>query len=170
MLIFILNKSLHYRGLDFLEELDIIDCIDKYFLIENVLLLITHMETVYTFCIQKLHKRYTTDVYNMYTKCIQNVYCIFINFCAATFCIQNKKNCQLNFVHKMYAKVCWNVVYILYTKVCQNVGYIFRLWHMRNKGVWQSHSLSLNSQAIDVWKVACHPPSRRVVACNNYFF
>ena len=36
MLIFILNKSLRYRGLDFLEELDIIDCIGKYFLIEKV--------------------------------------------------------------------------------------------------------------------------------------
>ena len=30
--------------------------------------------------------------------------------------------------------------------------------------------LSQNSKAIDVWKVACHPPSRCVVACDHYFF
>ena len=40
-----------------------------------------------------------------------------------------------------------------------------------NKSVQQSHSSSpQNSEAIDVWKVARHPPSRRVVVCDNYFF
>ena len=62
------------------------------------------METVYTFCIQKLRKRYTTDVYNMYAKCIQNVYRILTNFCIATFCIQNKKK-------TMPAKFCTQNVY-----------------------------------------------------------
>ena len=45
------------------------------------------METVYTFCIQKLYKMYTTDVYKMYTKGIQNV-SILINF-GIHFCVQD---------------------------------------------------------------------------------
>ena len=34
----------------------------------------SHTEIVYTFCIQKLYKIYTTDVYKMHTQCMQNVY------------------------------------------------------------------------------------------------
>ena len=45
-----------------------------------------------------------------------------------------------------------------------------RLRHIKNKGVWQSQPSSRNSEAIDVWKVPRHPPSRRVVACNDYSF
>ena len=45
-----------------------------------------------------------------------------------------------------------------------------RLWHKKNKGVRQSHASSRYSEAIDVWKVARHPPSRRVVACDDYSF
>ena len=45
-----------------------------------------------------------------------------------------------------------------------------RLPHMKNKGVRQSRASSRNSEATDVWKVACHPPSRRVLTCSNYFF
>ena len=47
---------------------------------------------------------------------------------------------------------------------------IYRLRHMKNKGVRQSHASPWNSEAIDVWKVALHQPSRRVVVCDNYFF
>ena len=50
----------------------------------------------------------------------------------------------------------------------QNV--YFKLWHMKNKGVWQSHASSRNSEAINVWTVERHPPSRRVVACDDYSF
>ena len=39
-----------------------------------------------------------------------------------------------------------------------------------NKGVRQSHASSWNSEAIDMWKVACHSPSSRALACDNYFF
>ena len=46
----------------------------------------------------------------------------------------------------------------------------FRLRHKKNKGVRQSHTLSQNSEAIDVWKVARHPPRKRVVACDDYSF
>ena len=35
---------------------------------------------------------------------------------------------------------------------------------MKNKGVQQSHASSRNSEAIEVWKVTCNPPSGRVVA------
>ena len=35
-LIFILNKGLHHERLEILEQLDIIDCISKYFLIEKM--------------------------------------------------------------------------------------------------------------------------------------
>ena len=41
---------------------------------------------------------------------------------------------------------------------------------MKNKGMWQSDALSQNSEAIGMWKVACHPPSRDVGACDNYSF
>ena len=46
----------------------------------------------------------------------------------------------------------------------------YRLWHIKNKGVQQLHTLSQNSEAIDVWKIACHPPSRHMVAYNDYSF
>ena len=42
--------------------------------------------------------------------------------------------------------------------------------HMKNKCVRQSHVSSRSSEAIDVWKVARHLPSRRVVACDDYSF
>ena len=41
---------------------------------------------------------------------------------------------------------------------------------MKNKGVWQQHGTSQNSEAIDVGKVTPHPPSRYVVACDDYSF
>ena len=45
-----------------------------------------------------------------------------------------------------------------------------RLRHKKIKGLRQSHTSSRNSEAIDMWKVARHPPSRRVVACDDYSF
>ena len=58
---------------------------------------------------------------------------------------------------------------------------ISRLQHMKNKdvwlsfgiwktGVWQLHASSWNSEAIDRWKVACHPPSRCVMVCDDHPF
>ena len=41
---------------------------------------------------------------------------------------------------------------------------------MKNKGVQQSHALSWNSEAIDMWKVTCNPASKRMVACDYYSF
>ena len=41
--------------------------------------------------------------------------------------------------------------------------YVFtkgRFWHMKNKSLQQLHASSQNLEAIDIWKVACHPPSR----------
>ena len=49
-------------------------------------------------------------------------------------------------------------------------GVQHRLQHVKNKGVRQSHALSQNSEALDMWKVVCHPPSRYLVACNDYSF
>ena len=46
----------------------------------------------------------------------------------------------------------------------------FRLRHMKNKDVRKSQASSRNSEVIDVRKVARHPPSWRVVACNDYSF
>ena len=71
-------------------------------------------ETVYTFFIQKLYKMYPTDVYKMHTKCI---YTIFRQAFVYILWTKSKELCQLNFVYKMYTKVCQNVVYILYTKI-----------------------------------------------------
>ena len=45
-----------------------------------------------------------------------------------------------------------------------------RLRLMKSKGVRQSQASSRNSEAIDVWKVTRHPPSRRMVACHDYSF
>ena len=45
-----------------------------------------------------------------------------------------------------------------------------RLWHIKNKGVRQSHASSRNSEAINVWKVTCHPPSRLALTCDDYSF
>ena len=39
---------------------------------------------------------------------------------------------------------------------------------MQNKGVRQANAWSQNSEAIDVWKVALHSPSRHVVVCDDY--
>ena len=47
---------------------------------------------------------------------------------------------------------------------------IIRLWHKKNKGVQQSHASSRNSEAIAMWKVACHPLNRHVVVCDDYSF
>ena len=46
----------------------------------------------------------------------------------------------------------------------------YRLRHRKNKGVRQSYASSRNSEAVDVWKITRHPPSRRVVACDNFPF
>ena len=46
----------------------------------------------------------------------------------------------------------------------------WRLWDQKSKIVQQSHASSWISEAIDVWKVACHPPSRHVVVCDGYSF
>ena len=46
----------------------------------------------------------------------------------------------------------------------------YRLHHTKNRGVQQSHVLPQNLKAIDVWKVAHHPPSRCVVVCSDHFW
>ena len=53
----------------------------------NHLGVLSHMETVYTFCIQKLYKMHTTDFYKVYTKCIP-----YFDKLSYTFCIQNQKS------------------------------------------------------------------------------
>ena len=46
------------------------------------------------------------------------------NFSIYILYTKSKELWLLNFVSKIYTKVCWNVGYILYTKVYWNVGYI----------------------------------------------
>ena len=83
----------------------------------------SHMETVYTFCIQKLYKMYTTDVYKMYTT-FQQAF-VYIHFVykikrtmSAKFCIQNAykslSKCGMHFVYKHF-------VFILYTFCIENI-------------------------------------------------
>ena len=45
-----------------------------------------------------------------------------------------------------------------------------RLQQLKNKGAQQLHVSSRNIEAIDVWKVTHHPPSRFVVMCDYYSF
>ena len=97
-----------------------------YYFVENsvTLSLVSHTETAYTFYIQKLYKMYTTDACKMYTTFRQAFVWILYT--------KSKELCQLNFIYKLYTKVCWSVGYILYTnilytfciQICQNVGYI----------------------------------------------
>ena len=68
----------------------------------------------------------------------------------------------LIFLGKILCKILNNLTHVLVK--------LSRLQHKKKKGVQQSHASSRNSEAIDVWKVACHPPSRRVVACDDYSF
>ena len=63
--------------------------------------------------------------------------------------------------------------------ICASVHFLyqpanFRLCHKKNKGMQQFQNfqnfLSRISEAIDVWKVVRHTPSRHVVACDDYSF
>ena len=78
------------------------------------LVLSSHTETVYTFCIQHLYNWCIQNV------AVQNVYKIYTTF-RQTFVyllyIKLKEICQLNCVYKMYTNVCGNVAYILYTNI-----------------------------------------------------
>ena len=74
--------------------------------------------------------------------------------------------------YKQNAKLCYIntdsfIINIKTEDFCKDIS---RLGHMENKGERQSHASSPDSEAIDVWKVARHPPGRRVVACNDYSF
>ena len=55
----------------------------------------------------------------MYTKCIYTKCIPHFDKLLYTFCMQNRKNCkcQLNFLYKIYTKVCQNLGYILYTNI-----------------------------------------------------
>ena len=53
----------------------------------HVKVLLSHTETVYTFCMRKLYKMYKTDLYKMYAECIP-----YFDKFLYTFCIQNQKN------------------------------------------------------------------------------
>ena len=72
----------------------------------------THGNCVYTFYTQKLYKMYTTDVYKMYAKC---TYTTFHQTFVYMLYTKSKELCQLNFVYKMFPKICRNVEYILCT-------------------------------------------------------
>ena len=83
----------------------------------------SHMETVYTFCIQKLYKMYTTDVYKMYIYHISTSFRIHFVYkikrtISAKFFKQNVykslSKCEMHFVYKHF-------VFILYTFCIENV-------------------------------------------------
>ena len=57
----------------------------------------------------------------------------------------------------------------IYHQFIDNFWGFFRLRHMKSKGMRQSRILSRNSEAIDMQKIACHQPSRGMVACDDYF-
>ena len=77
---------------------------------------------------------------------------------------QKNLKCQKN------SKNAWS--YHPFTQLYQNTwSYaILGLRHGKNKGVGRLHASSRNSETIDVWKVARHPPSTHVVACDDYSF
>ena len=77
---------------------------------------------------------------------------------------QKNLKCQKN------SKNAWS--YHPFTQLYQNTwSYaILGLRYRKNKGVGRLHASSRNSETIDVWKVARHPPSTHVVARNDYSF
>ena len=87
------------------------------------ILKISHTKTVYTFCILKLYKIYTTDVYKMYATFQQTF--------ADILYTKSKELCQLNFVYKMWTKVCRNVGYILYTNILYTIC-IHQFWSTKS--------------------------------------
>ena len=102
---------------------------------------ISHTETVYTFCIQKLYKM---CIKLMYRICIphyhifwRQLYILYTKSkelqLPAEFCIQNVykslSKCGIHFGYKYFVYLHFaaqlHFAYKMYTKVCQNVGYIF---------------------------------------------
>ena len=68
-------------------------------------------------CIHFVYKNCTRCIQLMYAKCTQNVYKMYPIFRHYIYILYTKLKelLQLNFVYKMYTKVCWNVGNILYT-------------------------------------------------------
>ena len=83
---------------------------------------------------------------------------------------------SMNSLAKSSGKYSFNIFVATLDSFCQfwspfaTLLSLDRLQHIKNKGVRQSHTSSRNSEAIDMWKDACHPPSRCVVVCNDYSF
>ena len=80
-------------------------------------------KSVHTFCILKLYKMYTTDVYKMYARFQQTF--------ADLLYTKSKELCQLNFVYTMWTKVCRNVGYILYTNILYTIC-IHQFWSTKS--------------------------------------
>ena len=78
----------------------------------------SRMEIVCTFCIQKLYKMYTTDVYKIYTRYVQNTSQILTNFCIH-FVHKIKRTMAVKIsmpnVYKRLSKCGIHFVYTLYT-------------------------------------------------------
>ena len=86
--------------------------------IQNVC--IQNISHISNFCVYKIYPTFQIFVYILYTKCIQNVYKMFVYKMYPTF--------QQSFVYILYTKFSWHssfdFVYKMYTKACQNVVYI----------------------------------------------
>ena len=78
------------------------------------LVLSSHTETVYTFCIQHL---YNGCIQNVAIQNVRKIYTTFRQTFVYLLYTKSKGICQLNFVYKTYTKVCRSVVYILYTNI-----------------------------------------------------
>ena len=91
---------------------------------------------------------YPTDVYKMHTKCI---YTIFRQAFVYNLWTKSKELCQLNFVYKMYTKVCQNVVYILYTKIFYTTFYIHFAYKMYSLLKCEIHFVYINSNLLKAY-------------------
>ena len=94
------------------------------------------------------------------------IFCLFTKPPSSLPLLTAQKNlkCQKN------SKNAWS--YHPFTQLYQNTWShaILGLRDRKNKGVGRLHASSRNSETIDVWKVARHPPSTHVVACDDYSF
>ena len=103
------------------------------------------------------YKNCTRCIQVMHAKCIRDIYKIYATFqqtSAYIFYTKLKEVLQLNFVYKMYTKVCWNVGYILYTfcihqfwstKRVHHTNYVYILYTKIIQNVYKSNYMQNGS-------------------------
>ena len=91
------------------------------------------MEIVYTFFIQKLFKIYTTDVYKVYTECIQ-IHITFRQTFVYILYTKSKELCQQN-SYRMYIQIIVCRMYPLFQHILTYLLCIFLVNYCKKLGL-----------------------------------